>query len=55
MKHFALNDQETARRQTTALSRIMARTSAPGTREVRAVRGVSFAAYKGEAWSRPLT
>jgi teichoic acid transport system ATP-binding protein len=34
---------------TTALSRIMARTSAPGTREVRAVRGVSFAAYKGEA------
>ncbi|MFD5746034.1 ABC transporter ATP-binding protein [Streptomyces sp. NPDC127033] len=34
---------------TSALSRILSRRSAPGAREVHAVRGVSFAAYKGEA------
>jgi teichoic acid transport system ATP-binding protein len=34
---------------TTALSRIISRKSTPGGREVHAVKGVSFAAYKGEA------
>ncbi|MFE2499772.1 ABC transporter ATP-binding protein [Streptomyces scopuliridis] len=34
---------------TSALSRIVSRRSAPGAREVHAVKGVSFAAYKGEA------
>ncbi|MEW2083194.1 ABC transporter ATP-binding protein [Streptomyces sp. NPDC005283] len=34
---------------TSALSRIVSRRSAPGIREVHAVKGVSFAAYKGEA------
>ncbi|MFF7206399.1 ABC transporter ATP-binding protein [Streptomyces sp. NPDC008141] len=34
---------------TTAMSRIISRRSAPGIREVHAVKGVSFAAYKGEA------
>ncbi|AVZ73339.1 teichoic acid ABC transporter ATP-binding protein [Streptomyces lunaelactis] len=34
---------------TTALSRIVSRRAAPGIREVHAVKGVSFAAYKGEA------
>ncbi|NUK62350.1 ABC transporter ATP-binding protein [Streptomyces lunaelactis] len=34
---------------TTALSRIVSRKAAPGIREVHAVKGVSFAAYKGEA------
>ncbi|WP_328582215.1 ABC transporter ATP-binding protein [Streptomyces sp. NBC_00370] len=34
---------------TSALSRIVSRRGAPGVREVLAVRGVSFAAYKGEA------
>ncbi len=34
---------------TTALSRIASRRSSPGIREVHAVKGVSFAAYKGEA------
>ncbi|WP_329067698.1 ABC transporter ATP-binding protein [Streptomyces sp. NBC_01429] len=34
---------------TSALSRIVSRKSAPGVREVHAVKGVSFAAYKGEA------
>ncbi|HZX39630.1 MAG TPA: ABC transporter ATP-binding protein [Streptomyces sp.] len=34
---------------TTALSRIISRRSAPSGREVHAVKGVSFAAYKGEA------
>ncbi|RDG38694.1 ABC transporter ATP-binding protein [Streptomyces corynorhini] len=34
---------------TSALSRIVSRKAAPGVREVHAVKGVSFAAYKGEA------
>ncbi|MFI6085826.1 ABC transporter ATP-binding protein [Streptomyces sp. NPDC051217] len=34
---------------TSALSRIVSRRPAPGVREVHAVRGVSFVAYKGEA------
>ncbi|MER6216366.1 MULTISPECIES: ABC transporter ATP-binding protein [unclassified Streptomyces] len=34
---------------TAALSRIFSRKPAPGVREVHAVRGVSFTAYKGEA------
>ncbi|WP_392676186.1 ABC transporter ATP-binding protein [Streptomyces sp. LN785] len=34
---------------TSALSRIASRRQAPGVREVHAVKGVSFAAYKGEA------
>ncbi|MET9669570.1 ABC transporter ATP-binding protein [Streptomyces sp. NPDC006475] len=34
---------------TTAMSRIISRRSSPGIREVHAVKGVSFAAYKGEA------
>ncbi|MGW6605561.1 ABC transporter ATP-binding protein [Streptomyces sp. NPDC055036] len=34
---------------TSALSRIVSRRSAPGAREVHAVKGVGFAAYKGEA------
>ncbi|MGC5342110.1 ABC transporter ATP-binding protein [Streptomyces sp. DT24] len=34
---------------TTALSRIVSRRQTPGVREVHAVKGVSFAAYKGEA------
>ncbi|MFJ2175615.1 ABC transporter ATP-binding protein [Streptomyces sp. NPDC087851] len=34
---------------TSALSRILSRGSTPGAREVHAVKGVSFAAYKGEA------
>ncbi|MFD3440853.1 ABC transporter ATP-binding protein [Streptomyces sp. NPDC058685] len=34
---------------TTAMSRILSRRSSPGIREVHAVKGVSFAAYKGEA------
>ncbi|WP_405820326.1 ABC transporter ATP-binding protein [Streptomyces sp. NBC_00838] len=34
---------------TSALSRIVSRRKTPGVREVHAVRGVSFVAYKGEA------
>ncbi|MFD6531606.1 ABC transporter ATP-binding protein [Streptomyces sp. NPDC060184] len=34
---------------TSALSRIVTRRESPGVREVHAVKGVSFAAYKGEA------
>jgi teichoic acid transport system ATP-binding protein len=34
---------------TSALSRIVSRRGAPGVREVHAVKGVSFVAYKGEA------
>ncbi|MET4927092.1 ABC transporter ATP-binding protein [Streptomyces sp. PSRA5] len=34
---------------TSALSRIVSRRQSPGVREVHAVRGVSFVAYKGEA------
>ncbi|MFF7362494.1 ATP-binding cassette domain-containing protein [Streptomyces sp. NPDC008125] len=34
---------------TSALSRIVTRRQSPGVREVHAVKGVSFAAYKGEA------
>ncbi|MCX4823492.1 ABC transporter ATP-binding protein [Streptomyces sp. NBC_01142] len=34
---------------TSALSRIVSRRAAPGVSEVHAVKGVSFAAYKGEA------
>ncbi|WP_446041968.1 ABC transporter ATP-binding protein [Streptomyces sp. SID1121] len=34
---------------TSALSRIASRRAAPGVREVHAVKGVSFVAYKGEA------
>ncbi|TXS35532.1 ABC transporter ATP-binding protein [Streptomyces sp. t39] len=34
---------------TSALSRIVSRRTVPGVREVHAVRGVSFAAYRGEA------
>ncbi|MFD6426950.1 ABC transporter ATP-binding protein [Streptomyces sp. NPDC060198] len=34
---------------TSALSRIITRRQSPGVREVHAVKGVSFAAYKGEA------
>ncbi|MFE5664627.1 ABC transporter ATP-binding protein [Streptomyces niveus] len=34
---------------TSALSRIVSRRRSPGAREVHAVRGVSFVAYKGEA------
>ncbi|WEH41563.1 ABC transporter ATP-binding protein [Streptomyces sp. NBC_01218] len=34
---------------TSALSRIVTRRRSPGVREVHAVKGVSFAAYKGEA------
>ncbi|MEU0397558.1 ABC transporter ATP-binding protein [Streptomyces sp. NPDC006208] len=34
---------------TSALSRILTRRGTPGVREVHAVKGVSFAAYKGEA------
>ncbi|WP_424861189.1 ABC transporter ATP-binding protein [Streptomyces sp. MMS24-I29] len=34
---------------TSALSRIVSRRQAPGVREVHAVKGVSFAAYRGEA------
>lgn len=34
---------------TSALSRIASRRKSPGVREVHAVKGVSFAAYKGEA------
>ncbi|MFJ4923901.1 ABC transporter ATP-binding protein [Streptomyces sp. NPDC088725] len=34
---------------TSALSRIVSRRATPGVREVHAVKGVSFAAYKGEA------
>ncbi|MGW1767085.1 ABC transporter ATP-binding protein [Streptomyces sp. NPDC002073] len=34
---------------TSALSRIFSRRAAPGVREVHAVRGVSFTAYRGEA------
>ncbi|WP_406000508.1 ABC transporter ATP-binding protein [Streptomyces sp. NBC_00829] len=34
---------------TSALSRIVSRRKSPGVREVHAVKGVSFAAYKGEA------
>ncbi len=44
--HGARARQETA---ATALGRILARTPRPSTREVHAVRGVSFVAYEGDA------
>ncbi|MGC4946578.1 ABC transporter ATP-binding protein [Streptomyces sp. DT224] len=47
---YKVNGARTGRGSaTSALSRIASRRQAPGVREVHAVRGVSFAAYKGEA------
>ncbi|MEU2026968.1 ABC transporter ATP-binding protein [Streptomyces sp. NPDC016469] len=47
---YKVNGARTGRGSaTSALSRITSRRQAPGVREVHAVRGVSFAAYKGEA------
>ncbi|MGW0702329.1 ABC transporter ATP-binding protein [Streptomyces sp. NPDC002867] len=47
---YKVNGARTGRGSaTSALSRIVSRRAAPGVREVHAVKGVSFAAYKGEA------
>ncbi|MCG7524749.1 ABC transporter ATP-binding protein [Streptomyces sp. OfavH-34-F] len=47
---YRVNGARTGRGSaTSALSRIASRRQAPGVREVHAVKGVSFAAYKGEA------
>jgi teichoic acid transport system ATP-binding protein len=47
---YKVNGARTGRGSaTTALRRIISRKSTPGGREVHAVKGVSFAAYKGEA------
>ncbi|MEV5603059.1 ABC transporter ATP-binding protein [Streptomyces sp. NPDC052299] len=47
---YKVNGARTGRGSaTSALSRIASRRQAPGVREVHAVKGVSFAAYKGEA------
>ncbi|MFC4609354.1 ABC transporter ATP-binding protein [Streptomyces maoxianensis] len=47
---YKVNGARTGRGSaTTALSRIISRKPAPSGREVHAVKGVSFAAYKGEA------
>ncbi|PZT72060.1 MULTISPECIES: ABC transporter ATP-binding protein [unclassified Streptomyces] len=47
---YRVNGARTGRGSaTSALSRIASRRKAPGVREVHAVKGVSFAAYKGEA------
>ncbi|SED51424.1 teichoic acid transport system ATP-binding protein [Streptomyces sp. 2131.1] len=47
---YKVNGARTGRGSaTSALSRIASRRQIPGVREVHAVRGVSFAAYKGEA------
>ncbi|MFB7917754.1 ABC transporter ATP-binding protein [Streptomyces sp. NPDC056061] len=47
---YKVNGARTGRGSaTSALSRIVSRRQAPGVREVHAVKGVSFAAYRGEA------
>ena len=47
---YKVNGARTGRGSaTSALSRIASRRRSPGVREVHAVKGVSFAAYKGEA------
>ncbi|MDQ1010448.1 teichoic acid transport system ATP-binding protein [Streptomyces sp. V4I23] len=47
---YKVNGARTGRGSaTSALSRIVSRRATPGVREVHAVKGVSFAAYKGEA------
>jgi teichoic acid transport system ATP-binding protein len=47
---YRVNGPRTGRGSaTSALSRIVSRGSQPGVREVHAVKGVSFAAYRGEA------
>ncbi|MEU0370521.1 ABC transporter ATP-binding protein [Streptomyces sp. NPDC006283] len=47
---YKVNGARTGRGSaTSALSRIVSRRAAPGVREVHAVKGVSFAAYRGEA------
>ncbi|MGW2657162.1 ABC transporter ATP-binding protein [Streptomyces sp. NPDC001478] len=47
---YRVNGARTGRGSaTSALSRIVSRRATPGVREVHAVKGVSFAAYKGEA------
>ncbi|MFI1013367.1 ABC transporter ATP-binding protein [Streptomyces sp. NPDC020965] len=48
--HYQVNGGRTGRGgATAALRRIVARGPSPGVREVHAVKGVSFVAYKGEA------
>jgi teichoic acid transport system ATP-binding protein len=47
---YRVNGARTGRGSaTSALSRIVSRRASPGVREVHAVKGVSFAAYRGEA------
>ncbi|MFI2366812.1 ABC transporter ATP-binding protein [Streptomyces sp. NPDC018833] len=47
---YKVNGARTGRGSaTSALSRLVSRRATPGVREVHAVKGVSFAAYKGEA------
>ncbi len=47
---YTVNGARTGRGSaTSALSRIASRRRTPGARQVHAVKGVSFAAYKGEA------
>ncbi|MFE7384923.1 ABC transporter ATP-binding protein [Streptomyces zhihengii] len=47
---YRVNGGRTGRASaTSALSRIVSRRAAPGVREVHAVKGVSFAAYRGES------
>ncbi|CAM5350537.1 ABC transporter ATP-binding protein [Streptomyces californicus] len=47
---YTVNGARTGRGSaTSALSRLTSRRGAPGARTVHAVKGVSFAAYKGEA------